>query len=351
MFKRINIEIEPITYLHIGSGEELNPLKYIIKNNFIYLVNETAAINSLANKYAQKFNQIMETADLVKIHMFIAENLDIENHEVWFDRYQVDDQFINYYKNKINKPENQNFVDEFIRTEINKSPYIPGSSLKGAIRTAILSYLMEQKQPKESIKRQRSQTLEVFLLNSLDRNKRRFEAKYDPFKYLRISDTAFENKNLNIKEVVNTKKNKIKKRPYSFQEFLNMDNNNKKKKNLTWYAEVLDTNKIDNLKSSMDIHEKFFNILSINNIPKIINWFYKYELKKDEKFYKYGKKKEVYLKLLEMINSVDDNEFMVKMGKHSGKNYLSFKEFHYKTKTRNLIDNLPLGWLKIKMDI
>lgn len=69
----------------------------------------------------------------------------------------------------------------------NEKPYIPGSSLKGAIRTAVLEDIQKNKNINFSYDKNRS--VEAIILYGKDE---RLNPEKDPFKYLKISDFEFE---------------------------------------------------------------------------------------------------------------------------------------------------------------
>jgi len=79
-------------------------------------------------------------------------------------------------------------VARHIVNPYNERPYIPGSSLKGAIRTAVLEDVRKNKNIDYSHDRNRS--VEAQILYGYNE---RINPEKDPFKYLKISDFEFEN--------------------------------------------------------------------------------------------------------------------------------------------------------------
>lgn len=137
------IKIETLTPIHIGSGNVLQygtDFVYYKNNDYPYLgvIDDKKILGLIGEenieKWVQSIERKEETTDLVKRYAPHA---------------KVDD----FTKRKI-----YNFADQVKSTDTLKEcihnglghPYIPGSSIKGAIRTAILSTLSKNVSGKES---------------------------------------------------------------------------------------------------------------------------------------------------------------------------------------------------------
>jgi len=132
--------------------------------------------------------------------------IDIKNFTEW--QTGVSETVRNIYNEKFNQPKNQLMLKPFIRSN-NSRPYIPGSSIKGAIRTALLnqwSYRI-----KDEIK-DKAQIIEGKILNTVefDPRKKRFVSKIekDPFRALKIRDIFFPSNSTMFIKVSNFNINK-----------------------------------------------------------------------------------------------------------------------------------------------
>jgi len=173
--KIYKIKCKCLSPIHIGDGTELEPFEYVIKDK-IYKINLNEFIYSLS---------IQIRNDLTGIRKFIRDYIDIKNFTEW--QTGVSETVRNIYNEKFNQPKNQLLLKPFIRS--NNRPYIPGSSIKGAIRTALLnqwSYRI-----KDEIK-DKAQIIEGKILNAVEFNpkKKKFVPKMekDPFRALKIRD-------------------------------------------------------------------------------------------------------------------------------------------------------------------
>lgn len=188
--KRYELQIEPLTGVHIGTGNELTLFDYAVKKisssgnekNIYLKYSSDSILDRLiqeGNKDAlAEFEAASRAQDMKKLRTFFHEHLNVR-----FDlEYPCDitESFYRaYQKNKEKDPvENAAVVLQMYRPAGSKKPVIPGSSLKGAIRTAVLNYLLKKTGQRELLK--------------LD------NAKNDPFRALHIADAVFEAKNTQL---------------------------------------------------------------------------------------------------------------------------------------------------------
>ncbi len=119
---------------------------------------------------------ISELQDLLKVKKVKGRDIEVSNE--FYDHYQT-------VNNSLSQ-NNLQMINQFLinRTSfqsISQLPYIPGSSLKGSIRTGYLNLLKAQNN--QSLERKSSKDVQKFLL-SMER------IENDPFRSLRISDLS-----------------------------------------------------------------------------------------------------------------------------------------------------------------
>jgi len=131
-----NYEIEFLTPVHIGSGEKIYPLEYVIKHKEFVRID----IDKLFTD--PSFNRERFIKDSRKRDFYLGEfdkNTALR-HPLY--RINITQNTARELKNNIRTP-----VLDFIKE--GKEFYIPGSSIKGAIRTAILWNLLQKPDIKE----------------------------------------------------------------------------------------------------------------------------------------------------------------------------------------------------------
>jgi CRISPR-associated protein Csm5 len=197
-------KITPITGVHIGTGEELSPLDYKIviddtgSKQVYWKFSGDKIIQRLTEtgneKAMEDFNSACEDKTLIKLYDFFRDNCAVE--DVDYSCEITNGLHLNTGK-----------VLPMYHTEGKPNPVIPGSSIKGAIRTALLnSYLNDLSKEEvyqfmlndfENEKKSKNkfdkfeEKMQTKLLNFKEDNKPK-DAKKDPFRAISISDCSFE---------------------------------------------------------------------------------------------------------------------------------------------------------------
>lgn len=407
-----NIELEfvlsPITHIHIGNGNQLSPTDYIIKKDTIYFINIVKYTSYLISKDKESFEKKLEKEDIFDIYDFFIDNFEIDKKNTYYTSYNVNNIFLKNFKTKLDKKTNQLLLNEFIRNGISFKPYIPGSSLKGSLRTAILNNMVTLDKfanlknlliilIKKQLKKIRipkhikyfsldkvfnkselkwfAEYLENILLglsqpNVLEYINKNYNlidnlytwerklktgncADKSPFKHLLIPDTHFSNNILDVFDAEFINKNG-KKAPLNFHEVIAPKNKN----NITITGKIIVKKEFLNLDIFSDITGTDSEIKHKlkKRFEKILKNYYN-ELYKDENEYL---KNTLKLKL-KPISDIQKNTF-IKIGKGSGQNYLSFKfaqkviaDFtkendlcDFYPSSRKTVNNMPMGWCMIE---
>ncbi|HPK40860.1 MAG TPA: type III-A CRISPR-associated RAMP protein Csm5, partial [Candidatus Cloacimonadota bacterium] len=235
--KNYEIKLKVLSPLHIGSGETLNPLRYVVKNNILYYLNESQYIRELLKTPNSHLEQVVKTDNIYNIVNYFVDCFDETNTDTWQHSYKVDNQFQQAFDKNLKSPDNQNNLFEFYRTDLFKTPVIPGSSIKGCFRTVMLS-AMQRKLKIEDVmevvgdgkEKPNSQKTEAKILGNLSvkitekagkkLTQTSIDVAKDPFKYIKISDIAVGTSAMTVKKIFNKKNNTDEGIPY-YAEMLN----------------------------------------------------------------------------------------------------------------------------------
>lgn len=156
------LTLEPLTGIHIGTGEKLTPLDYHIieTSNKIKKYVKFSSDRILANlvqssnkKQLDEFYNISkiskdEIDEMKRLRKFFQHKITSEVIDYPCD---LTSEFFRLYEQNSKKSplENAAEVIQMYRPAGSKTPVIPGSSIKGAIRTAILNDLLSATQEEE----------------------------------------------------------------------------------------------------------------------------------------------------------------------------------------------------------
>jgi len=125
--------MELITFspLHIGNGEEIIPFEYIQEDNKIKVYSFDYFIDKLYKIYKEPKDLLPK---LIELKESAKKGLK-ENLKDYFKKANISIPFKYYITTKINIPAENN-IKTFIKNL--EGPYIPGSEIKGALRTVFL---------------------------------------------------------------------------------------------------------------------------------------------------------------------------------------------------------------------
>lgn len=143
--------LTPLAPIHIGADEDFEPTNYVIEGRTLYAFNPAKAqLPPLLQETLLNLVQRVEQCTLFELQKFFYQNRAyfIPHANI---KIPVAAGIANQYQNRIDSPAQQEMTQDVInklaieRTIYNPLtalPYIPGSSVKGALRTALLQHLV-----------------------------------------------------------------------------------------------------------------------------------------------------------------------------------------------------------------
>ncbi len=171
---RLNLHL--LTPVHIGNGQELDPFTYIIRDNGLFLIDLIKWIASFPQQ--DELRKMMDTDNFARVRSFMAAHFDAPDAvraAIPIDNPQLTE---TYHKAiRAQNPRNQVLISQMVRNEVNMESYLPGSSIKGAIRTAIANRFVKPAR-----------------VSSADSYRNKYNSKIfgppqqDPLKFLKLGD-------------------------------------------------------------------------------------------------------------------------------------------------------------------
>ena len=339
--KNYKIKLNPISPIHIGTGEAYEPMNYVIDRGaddkyYMYVFDEFEFFKKLDEKSKDEFMKIMDHSSnisLLKLQSFIKNRMALAKN-LHYRKILVSKDFGKEYIEKAGKivqieKDAKEIINKlvvkktFISPNLNKA-IIPGSSLKGAIATAFWEMkVIDDEQQYNDVKKIMSAT-----------------NKKNPFFNLLISDSKIIKSSIFIGIAKNIKRNKIPK------------------DGLSVVHEVISTE--SEFEVSLIIKN---NAIKIEDIKNACNDHYLpiFESQFNEETDKFTKKEleNEFIKKYEKL-SLKPGEFLIRVGKHSGARAVTVdgerkisimqgkdkkpKEAEEET-TIWLINKQPFGWL------
>ena len=137
------VKLEVLSPVHVGTGESLDPFAYVMHEDaasgkpFLHYIDLPAFVENHRNpdELTRRFQ-----GEFQAVRSFIAQTPEILGYTT--SKAEVISRGIfAEYKQKLNDPRNQLKIAPSLKNSDSKALLIPGSSVKGAIRTAVIDHL------------------------------------------------------------------------------------------------------------------------------------------------------------------------------------------------------------------
>ena len=187
MERPLKFRLHIISPVHIGCDDVYEPTNFVIdeKKQKLIEFDPLDFIKSLSAEDRQKFTAICmqgNISSIVSIYKFIADRQvtgrEVEIATGLLSHYKRVKELSTYDEKKIRQELNQFTISRTAYNPHDNKPYIPGSSLKGSLRTAYLSRLAKDKGVTKY--KGKAKELEKELLGG--------EFSSDPFRMVKVSD-------------------------------------------------------------------------------------------------------------------------------------------------------------------
>jgi len=309
---------ETIFPLHIGSGEEWDALQYVIDGDYLYHYDISRIITKLKSSQQVKLMNIIENANAQSMLQLRQEIYNLFENDSELLKYclfkcKVTDEIKIDYQKNVNSIVNQLLIKPFIRS--NDKLYIPGSSIKGAIRTAVFqSWIDEEYNNLNYIlgdieKTDANKTFQMQIINNKLQSEvgRYTNAKNEAFRCIKVKDVVLDNV---ISTIVKTSKKKLRPNDKSWDEVVEcIPPGTKFTVELSINHDLL-AKSIRNENPS----KRFWFGRKIG-IEEISNSCYNFYFDQIEN--EIGKFNHLSDKNIDTINNIDDNSTLIRVGRYS----------------------------------
>ncbi len=182
----------PLTPIHIGTGDTLAPEDYLLRDDQLIRFNRSAVVRDMSTQVRHELESALDRNQFDRAQEIIRGACNPARHSL--GRIGISDQSRDALQTLVAHPDSpvrSREVHPFVRNAHTGCPYIPGSSLKGAIRTALVNHFTQQHRTgigqavARADVRRRAQTLETEALN--------FEFRHlesDPMRLFKVADAA-----------------------------------------------------------------------------------------------------------------------------------------------------------------
>lgn len=184
----------PLTPIHVGDGNSLAPEDYLIEGDHLIQFNRAATLRDMKPETRRQLEERLERNDFQAAQEILRKSVQPRHHRC---RIQIGAEskadLLKAVGNPLDPVVRQRAVRGFVRNPLTGRPYLPGSALKGAIRTAVVNAFTQKhlasikpaipvmENPKE-----RRNAWKILETEALNFEFRRLQE--DPFRLVKVAD-------------------------------------------------------------------------------------------------------------------------------------------------------------------
>ncbi len=349
--KRYLATLTCLTPVHVGTGEVYEPFDFVIRDKSLIAVDAARALQSMPPQQGLRLEGCLERGDMAQARKLFAEGINVEAEGVALYRAEVSESVAREYRAKLSDPRNQLLIQPCPHRADTGQPVLPGSSIKGAIRTAVLDRLAAKLGQRVRVEMRGNRVdgagTERNLLGSRDLDE-------DPFRCLKIRDASFPPGSSRVVDVQNVRRDgtaaSIDMRVEVFGEDSSAE------------FEILLDDRLPEMSvwdPRSDREKKIRHPFDLADVLKDCREYFLPRMKREhERFYQGGRPvTAVSADLLK--TAFAQNEFPLRVGRFSQIECMTFSRDHLDEdplqrvkhgNTRNLAEGRwPMGWVKVSL--
>jgi hypothetical protein len=344
--------LEVLSPIHIGTGDTLDTLEYVAGRRDeddaapaeMEIYDLAKAAHCLTPKQRKLIEDNVIQNNFVKLRNDLSEMLWSETNlePALIRAVQADPEVETTYTNELNQPRSALEIHPTMIQPVKRTPFIPGSTVKGALRTAWLNELVASGRCAAVDFRGRRWEQEIF-----------GDPRQDPFRLLSVGDVEFSAKTLFVTQVFNVRAGcvltgKGQKTFRLYFEFIQPGPAGKPacgEGKLTWSDPSL---------SPANLGARLSGKLNGNRPPSLRSILAaarkdaKLELTKEVEFYGNATAAGVLaVRLLKLLETLKENETLVKLGRFGGV-YAKTLEGKRNPRTRKNREGVDMGYGKTR---
>ncbi|RKY29875.1 MAG: type III-A CRISPR-associated RAMP protein Csm5 [Candidatus Omnitrophota bacterium] len=360
--EKIDFQLEFLSPMHIAVGDVIYPDGYIVIDNTFYKISLDKLFSD--PEWGGKIN--VRGMDLVSVRKRIYEiGREMKTRGVLdkFTEYKIsaNNSIEKWYKEKLADVHNQMEIHPFVRSN---NFYVPGSSVKGAVRTALLEDVAEGDKVSECWGKCKSRNgkvlsalLEYCVIDAVKERNGRISPLFHRtvFNYLRVQDIRLDGENMAVYESANLSVRANKRNVSMVVEATKFTAGGKKI--ISSPSRII----LDDRRYKQNVRESF----SLKDILTTVSNVYKGKLKQElNRIETLGRNNtemkeliEFYMMLAGRSDNMSRGEYLIRLGRFCGVNFATVGAFRRKnggkeSKTVNLaFGRWPFGWAIINTEL
>ncbi len=190
----------PLSPIHVGDGATWTLDAFKLDGEALCRFSPAAVLDAMAPEKRAAYIRLLDQGQLKAAQQALRQAVRSE-HIV--ERIALSSESREELANALDNPRRSGEVHGFIRTA--GRPYLPGSSVKGALRTALLSARANEMRPvvEAALERERNQARKSDALQTTVLETKPSATEQDPFRFLKVSDAPLPENATRVDRVYN----------------------------------------------------------------------------------------------------------------------------------------------------
>jgi CRISPR-associated protein Csm5 len=350
--------------VHIGTGQEIEPTEYVVRQDdrgiFFDAIDFSRFLADLTDADRSEFNRAADQGSTTFLRKFVADKMNPDRHVRW--TANANDELLVLYEKGLEDDSSKLCVHPMIRDARSGNAYLPGSSIKGALRTAWVSHKAATYRGRERLHRLR-RDFEPEVLGYMNSQRHRPEIRADPFRAMRIRDAMLPESS-NAVDPVQIRR-RVGKRgasdPGKIQMFYDTTFSQLDNEEIEAHTMLTIDNRLANTKNpdrKWNFRYCVAEPIDIEELMDACKDFYKPKLDSDYNAFFKGNPdlEETGNKLNDLASKLSDNQALIRLGRFSHFECVTVDRYRKRSRpgagsTRTLSAGvLPMGWVKLTFE-
>jgi CRISPR-associated protein Csm5 len=139
------LTVRPLSPVHVGGSDVLSADEYIVRSDgeffFLHAWDPARFFPGLSPEQRSEFDRLIDAGGPTAVRQFLHRTVDPDRHARW--SAGASPELHKLYRRELQSASAELEIHPMVRTGTRSRPYLPGSSIKGALRTAVIQHLLD----------------------------------------------------------------------------------------------------------------------------------------------------------------------------------------------------------------
>ncbi len=359
-FESYRLVLEPLSPVHIGSGESIEPYEYDIEiksgTGLLKVYDLSRLLGDLNDVQRSEFLRLTEQNDFVAVRRWIRGQVQPQHQRFAIATWPA---LASELARQLDNPKRTGEIHLMTRNGGNGTVYIPGSSVKGAVRTAVLDAALRSSTIRPAVlllaaqnHQDRSGTSFESLVMDYQNQSGRADIRRDPFRQLHFADLSGPIESTFVDRVkIVRHEGAVSEKPTDILMYREVTGCAIMGEQLQFSGEMQFWTALTDHGRIVSPNDRLPKTFTVQGIAAMCNEFYLPRLEFEAREFLHGSTHAS--QILKLAQQLLPHQCLIRLGRHSHFECVTVSEPYHQPvrgfgKSRSLLGGqLPLGWAKL----